>query len=98
MFKPRLYNEDEYINSLYVDTIDRYNNFILPQTLSEYNIQVQDIINNKEQNKINYNSLTAISTTGCIVPLKKYVINLTWKNYYKKQLKLKSLEKLNNKN
>jgi hypothetical protein len=97
MFKPRLYNKDEYINSMYVDTINRYNNLILPQTLSGYNIKIKHN-NNEETNKINYNSLTAISTTGCIVPLKRYVINLTWGIYNKKQLKLKSLEKLNNKN
>jgi hypothetical protein len=88
MFKPRLYNTDEYADSFYVDTSNRYNNFILPQTISEYNKNIRNNFNH-EENIINYDSLTAISSCGSVVPLKKYVIKLTWKIYNKS----KKLEK-----
>ena len=88
MFKPRLYNTDDYTESMYVDTSNRYNNFILPQTLSEYNkCNIRNNIN-YEENNINYDSLIAISSSGCIVPFKKYVINLTWKIYNKNKKEL----------
>jgi hypothetical protein len=92
LFKPRLYNIDEYNDSMYVDTTNRYNNYILPQTMSDYNKQVNN--NFYGNNKINYNSLTAINTCGSVVPFKNYVINLTWKHYNRKQLKLKKLNKV----
>jgi hypothetical protein len=91
MFKPRLYNTDEYNDSMYVDTSNRYNNYILPPTICEYN--KSNIRNNfNYEENINYNSLTAISSCGSVVPLKKYVIKLTWKIYIKnKKLENKKL-------
>lgn len=96
MFRPRLYNIDEYLdNSMYVDTTNRYNDSVLPQTICDYNLYynvsnnnknaqnnkttIQDKINSEENNKIDYDSLTAIDSNGYVIPLKNYIIQLTWK-------------------
>ena len=57
MFRPRLYNMEEYVESVYVDTANRYNDTALPHTLVEYDYH---IINNKDNNKDNKNQLKSI--------------------------------------
>lgn len=92
MFRPRLYNMEEYIESNYVDTTNRYNDAVLPHTLFEHDYLIINNKNDKTQSKsiyherfgsvdikeIDYESLQSIDTNGYIVPLKKWVINTTW--------------------
>ena len=101
MFRPRLYNMEEYVDSMYVDTANRYNDTALPITLMD---QESNIWKNKdEKNQINinqvksvyqerfgsvdvksidYDSLHAIDANGYVVPLKKWVIDMTWEIAY----------------
>lgn len=104
MFRPRLYNMEEYVDSMYVDTSNRYNDSALPVTLAEHLANLNKVDNtnnsnksdktdkNQTQNKsvyqerfgsvdvksIDYDSLHAIDSHGYVVPLKKWVIGMTW--------------------
>lgn len=104
IFRPRLYNMDEYVESMFVDTTNRYSDSQLPPTVydvvhgnalppqphphlqSHPNLQQQSqslsIIQERFKsiiiNEINFDSLSAIDSNGYIVPLKKWVIDLTW--------------------
>jgi hypothetical protein len=93
MFRPRLFNIDEYIDSVYVDTTNRYNDSGLPDTISDHENRIQTIKANKNEpekniyqerfdsptiNQIDYGILKAIDAHGYIVPLEKWVIPMTW--------------------
>ena len=93
LFRPRLYNADDYNDAMYVDTTERYRAGGLPQTVCDYVKQnnksvIQERFNSIEINKIDYDSLISIDSNGYIVPFKSYVINLTWDlaNRFKKEL------------
>ena len=97
MFRPRLYNMEEYVDAMYVDTSNRYNDSALPNTLMEHETNLsknKDDKNNSNQNQtksvykerfgsvdiksIDYDSLQAIDAHGYVVPLKSWVIQMTW--------------------
>lgn len=84
LFRPRLYNMDDFVESSYVDTSDRYNDKSLDKTVqdqknaSEQVIKRFDSIDIKE---INYNKFVAIDSNGYITPLQKWIINTTWDLY-----------------
>ncbi len=93
MFRPRLYNMEEYVDSVYVDTTNRYNDSSLPATLSELSSKpvddknypknlYQDRFGSTVVNQIDYNSLQSIDANGYVVPLKKWVIPMTWELVY----------------
>lgn len=93
-FKPREIIPEEYTDSSFVDTIDRYH-------LSDivYQLPTTNGINISE---INYNNFISIDTMGNIVPLKKWIINFTWEIYesqYKsKQPKISFIKTILDKN
>jgi hypothetical protein len=93
MFRPRLYNMEEYVDFMYVDTSNRYNDTDLPQSLMDYDMymlnkekdnknstkQIHQVrFNSIEIKEIDYDSLQAIDTNGYVVPLQKWVIDMTW--------------------
>lgn len=93
IFRPRLYNMEEYVDSVYVDTSNRYNDSSLPSTLAELSTKptddknypknlYQDRFGSTIVNQIDYNSLQSIDANGYIVPLKKWVIPMTWEVVY----------------
>ena len=81
LFRPRLYNMDEYLESNYVDTTNRYNNLELPNTLIEDKISKINVKNTCNQIQSTHqiiDDLQAINQDGYIIPLKKWVINMSW--------------------
>jgi hypothetical protein len=85
LFRPRLYNMDEYINAPYVETSNRYNDTNLPGTInqkfSQIGIAIKNRFNSLDIKEINYDEFETIDKNGCIKPLKKWVINATWDIY-----------------
>jgi len=84
LFRPRLYNMDSYIDTMYVETSNRYNDTDLPkQIISTDSISAEiikkfDSINFKE---FNFDNFTSIDKDGYIVPLKKWIISTVWELY-----------------
>ncbi len=97
LFRPRLYNMDEYTESMFVETSNRYNDSQLPQTLLNSTITTTQMVINKMKSldikQINYDKFTSINHDGNIIPLQKWIISNTWNIYetsYKHLDKLKS--------
>jgi hypothetical protein len=92
MFRPRLYNMEEYVDSVYVDTTDRYNISTLPDRLIDNEDKNYDDKNKLFHSRygsifikeIDYSNLQSIDMNGYIVPLKKWVIRSTWELTYNK--------------
>ncbi len=85
LFRPRLYNMDEYTESMFVETSNRYNDSQLPQTLLNSTITTTQMIINKMKSldikQINYDKFMSINRDGNIIPLQKWIISNTWNIY-----------------
>jgi len=106
LFRPRLYNIDQYIDIDPIETYERYNNAdtALPLTETIYN----DNINSELTLRYNYihmpelffNKYKTIDENGFIVPLKKWLINYTWSLYESEYKEVDSdnneIKKMNN--
>jgi hypothetical protein len=82
IFRPRLYNMDEYIDSVYVDTTNRYNDSALPVTLNGSGMGTTQSIVDKFKSidikKFNFDKFTSIDKNGYVVPVKRWIINSVW--------------------
>lgn len=79
MFRPRFYNMDDYMDCSYVDTNNRYNNSIVPITETNVSTTVTIISAFKSVDiSINYDNFKAIDNHGFVVPVKKWLIEMTW--------------------
>lgn len=81
VFRPRLYNIDNYTDSIYVDTTDRYSDKPLTP-LIDFTTSMTHVIVQKFKSvdikEINYDSFVAINKDGYPVPVKKWIISYTW--------------------
>lgn len=91
LFRPRLYNMDSFVNAMFVDTANRYNDSTATPMSFDNNkgmsIYTQEKFNSIPIKEINWDSFVSIDREGYIVPLKKWVIASTWDIYnseYKK--------------
>ena len=88
LFRPRFYNMDDYTSCSYVELANRYINTVLPEVDND---MIQGMITNKFKNSIipdiNYDKFISINSDGYIVPVKKYIIEMTWEMYNKSLLK-----------
>lgn len=79
MFRPRFYNMDDYTDCCYVDTNNRYNNSIVPMTETNVSTTLAIISAFKSVDiSINYDNFKAIDSNGFVVPVKKWLIEMTW--------------------
>ena len=82
IFRPRLYNMDEYIDSVYVDTTNRYNDSALPVTLNGSGMGTTQSIVDKFKSidikEFNFDKFTSIDKNGYVVPVKRWIINSVW--------------------
>jgi hypothetical protein len=79
LFRPRFYNMDDYASYEYVELADRYNNAEVPNI--DINTNIDILITNKfktSNNIIDYSKFISINKDGYVVPVKKYVIEMTW--------------------
>ena len=96
LFKPRLYNMDLYVNTMFVDTTNRYSNTIVTPTIYNKDTNMANYIQKKfnsvEIKEINWDKFVSIDKYGYIVPLKKWIISSTWDIYISeyKQSELKN--------
>jgi hypothetical protein len=79
MFRPRFYNMDDYMDCCYVDTHNRYNNSIVPITETNVSTSLAIISAFKSVDiSINYDNFKSIDNNGYVVPVKKWLIEMTW--------------------
>jgi len=85
LFKPRLYNMDSYVNAMFIDTTNRYNDSIVTPNTYYKGISMTSYIQHKfnsiEIKEINWDNFMSIDKDGYIIPLKKWVISSTWDIY-----------------
>lgn len=84
LFRPRLYNAESYVNNMFVDTINRYNDSVAISLFHDSKGVIectQDKFKSIEIKGINWNTFVSINKDGYIVPLKKWIINATWDIY-----------------
>ena len=85
LFRPRLYNMDSYIDTMYVETTNRYNDSDLPKQYPNTNLGITvEIIkrfNSVEFKELNFDNFVSIDKDGYIVPLKKWIISTVWELY-----------------
>ena len=104
LFRPRLYNMDEFIDSVYVETTNRYNDSDLPkQFISDESITLEIIkrFNSIGFKEFNFDIFTSINKDGYVVPVKKWIISTVWELYssdYKSTNVTKNDSKIDNKN
>jgi hypothetical protein len=81
LFRPRFYNMDDYTNYEYVELNDRYNNSDLPEYIGNEHM-TQNMITNHFKTSIipelNYDNFVAINSDGYVVPVKRWIIEMTW--------------------
>lgn len=93
IFRPRLYNMDSFVNAMFVETTNRYNDstpaiscaYDNSKSMSSY---VQENFKSVNIKEINWDNFISIDKDGNIVPLKKWIIATTWDIYtseYKQQ-------------
>jgi hypothetical protein len=90
IFRPRLFNPNEYINLPSIDIQLGYcNNFLSSekiQTNSEYIIELNEMYkNNKNNFNIILENLQTINENGTINPVEKWIIDFFWHNFNKKK-------------
>jgi hypothetical protein len=91
LFRPRLYNMESYVNNMFVDTTNRYNddaiNPIVFDNVNTMTTHIQTKFKSVDIKELNYESFVSIDKDGYIVPVKKWIIGSTWDIYnsqYKK--------------
>ena len=81
LYRPRLYNMDDFLDSVYVETTNRYNDSILPrQIIYEDSITLETIkrFNSIGIKECNLDTMVSINKEGSIVPLKKWIISTVY--------------------
>lgn len=84
LFRPRLYNMDNYIDAMYVETSNRYNDSDLPKQLNTDDSITLEIIKKFDSigfKEFNFDNFTSIDKDGCVIPLKKWIISTVWELY-----------------
>ena len=92
LFRPRFYNMDDYVDSVFVETDNRYNNNDLPNYIHG-NMSTTEVIKSRFKQcvhenimgTINYDMFQSIDKEGNIIPLKKWIIEMTWELFSKKK-------------
>jgi hypothetical protein len=89
---------DDYASYEYVELADRYNNSEVPNI--DINTNIDTLISSKfktSNNVIDYSKFISINKDGYVVPVKKYVIEMTWEmqkeNEMKSDYKFKKADK-----
>jgi hypothetical protein len=78
-YKPRLYNESEFTNVQYVDTVDRYYNAQVKPISSDHYYYAPEIIQKIFSNYTSFHNIYhSINSYGKIIPLKKWIIQSAW--------------------
>jgi hypothetical protein len=81
LFRPRLYNPDSFVNTMFVDTSNRYNDTTIIPILYDNSKGMSSYIQDKFKSiaikEINWDNFVSIDKDGYIVPLKKWVIAST---------------------
>jgi hypothetical protein len=98
LFRPRLYNMDDFIDTVYVETSNRYNDSELPRQINSEDSITLEIIrrfNSIGFKEFNFDIFTSIDKDGYIIPLKKWIISTIWE-LYSNDYKSKYLNKNNN--
>jgi hypothetical protein len=80
IFKPRLFCNTEYNNSVYVDT-NNYRETIPAVDTIDNDKKLSNLFKCLQIKQIDYSSFRAINKKGQINPLKKWLINATWEIY-----------------
>ena len=90
LYSPRLYNEGDFTECMFVEMTNRYNKNIklhsIPvnhsnnretetRNIKQEIIDIHNAINIKN---IDYNDFVAIDPTGCVKPVQKWIIEATW--------------------
>jgi hypothetical protein len=87
MFRPRLFNPNEYINALPIDIQLGYSNNIISseniQTNYEYLIELNEMYKNKNSKYLELilENLQTINPNGTINPVEKWIIDFFWYNF-----------------
>jgi hypothetical protein len=81
LFRPRLYNMDSFVNAMFVDTSNRYNDSSATPIIYDNSRGMASYVQEKFQSvgikEINWDNFISIDKDGYIVPLKKWVIAST---------------------
>ena len=83
LYRPRLYNLDDFIESAPIDITTRYNDSQLPVPLYQNinNNEINSRFNSIPIKEIDYNKYRTINEDGSIKVLKQWVIQFTWEIY-----------------
>ncbi len=86
LYRPRLYNMDSYIDAMYVETSNRYNDSDLPMKCEDKSMSemIKQKFGSVNFDEFNFDTFSAIDKQGYIVPLKKWIIPTVWELYASK--------------
>lgn len=90
LFRPRLYNMDDFLDSIYVETTNRYVDTDLPKQIIYEDSTTLEIIKRFKSINIkecNLDSFMAIDKDGHIIPLKKWIIATVYELFLSEQFK-----------
>ena len=99
LYRPRLYNMDDFVDTVFVDTTNRYidNNVNSTNFSKSISVVIQEKFNSFPNREIYYDQFISIDKNGFIVPLKKWIIDYTWKIYEneinERKIYVKNIEK-----
>jgi hypothetical protein len=85
LYRPRLYNIDNFLDSVYVETTNRYVDNNLPKQINfEDSTTLETIKRFKSINikECNLDNFTSIDKDGLIIPLKKWIIPTIYELFY----------------
>jgi hypothetical protein len=90
LYRPRLYNMDDFLDSVYVETTNRYVDSDLPKQINNDDSTTSEIIKRFKSISIkecNLDNFTSIDKDGHIIPLKKWIIGTVYELFSSEQYK-----------
>jgi len=90
LYRPRLYNMDDFINFTYVETTNRYVDSNLPKQIIYDDSTTSETIKRFKSitfKECNLDNFTSIDKDGHIIPLKKWIITTVYELFLSEQFK-----------
>jgi len=90
LYRPRLYNMDDFLDFVYVETTNRYIDSELPRQINYEDSTTSEIIKRFKSITIkecNLDNFTSIDKDGHIIPLKKWIITTVYELFLSEQFK-----------